>query len=128
MAEAKNKTIMIVEDDTFVLDIYHTKLSNEGFEIITAADGVEAMEKLEKEKIVPNLILLDIIMPNMDGLEVLRRVQKIEALKNTPIVMLTNLSQRDEIEEALNLGAKDYLIKSHFTPVEVLEKINKYLV
>lgn len=113
--------ILIVEDDSFVIDIYHTKLSQEGYEVIEARNGIEAMKKLEE--IRPDLILLDIIMPYMDGLEVLRKIKKDEKLKTIPIILLTNLSQKEEINEGLGLGVDDYLIKSHFTPSEVLEKI-----
>lgn len=127
MAENKKNKIMIVEDDSFVMDIYQTKLSSEGFEIITAMNGQEALDRLEKEKSLPDLILLDIIMPRIDGLEVLRRIKGNSLLKDIPVILLTNLSQKEEIETGLGLGAKDYLIKSHFTPLEVLEKISTYL-
>jgi CheY-like chemotaxis protein len=120
------KTIMIVEDDSFVMDIYETKITQEGVNVIKAANGAEAVKKLEAGA-RPNLILLDIIMPYMDGLEVLKKIKADEALKNIPVVLLTNLSQKEEIQEGFALGAKDYLIKSHFTPSEVMEKINKYL-
>ena len=116
---------MIVEDDSFVLDIYQTKLSQEGYQVIEARDGAEALEKLEKEK--PDLILLDIIMPRMDGLEVLKKLKSRSDFKNIPVILLTNLSQKEEINFGLGLGANDYLIKSHFTPTEVLEKIKIYL-
>lgn len=119
------KKILIVEDDSFVMDIYHTKLTQEGFEVSTAANGMEALKKLEKER--PDLILLDIIMPYIDGLEVLEKVRAMEQMKDVPIILLTNLSQKEEVDQGLALGANDYLIKSHFTPSEVLEKINKYL-
>jgi len=125
MSEAK-KTIMIVEDDSFVMDIYETKVVKEGFDVIKAVNGAEAMEKLEKGSI-PDLILLDIIMPYMSGLEVLKKIKKNKRLSKIPIVLLTNLSQKEEVQEGFDLGAKDYLIKSHFTPSEVMEKINKYL-
>jgi len=123
-AETKKK-IMIVEDDTFVMDIYQTKLVQEGFEAVAAINGLEAMKKLAD--LQPDLILLDIIMPYMDGLEVLKKIKSEERLKNIPIILLTNLSQKEEISQGLELGANDYLIKSHFTPSEVLEKIKKYL-
>lgn len=121
----EKKTILIVEDDSFVMDIYQTKLAQEGFEVITADNGMEALKKLEKEK--PDLILLDIIMPYVDGLEVLKKVRIMDRMKNVPIILLTNLSQKEEVDQGIALGANDYLIKSHFTPSEVLEKINKYL-
>ena len=98
MANQKKK-ILIVEDDSFVLDIYQTKLTQEGFEVATASNG----------------------------LEVLRKIKKDEELKTIPVILLTNLSQKEEINEGMSLGASDYLIKSHFTPSEVLEKINIYL-
>jgi len=126
MANTENKRkIMIVEDDVFVMDIYQTKLAQEGFEIIPAMNGVEAMKKLQVS--VPDLMLLDIVMPYMDGLEVLKKVKADDRLKNIPVVLLTNLSQKDDIDKGLGLGANDYLIKSHFTPSEVLKKIKEYI-
>ena len=119
----KNKKIMVVEDDSFVMDIYCTKLNQEGYEVLMAENGAEAIKKLEKE--VPDLVLLDIIMPYVDGLQVLRKIKADEKLKNIPVILLTNLSQKEDINEGLGLGADDYLIKSHFTPSEVLEKIKK---
>lgn len=127
MDDGKKQTIMIVEDDTFVMDIYQTKLSQEGFGIISAANGMEALKKLEGGEIIPDLILLDIIMPYVNGLEVLKKVKEREKLKNIPVILLTNLSQKEEVNKGIELGANDYLIKSHFTPSEVLEKIRHYL-
>jgi len=121
------KTIMIVEDDSFVMDVYETKLAKEGFNLITAVDGAQAIEKLKKEKTQPDLILLDIVMPYMDGLAVLKKIRENESWKFIPVILLTNLSQKEKIQEGFELGAKDYIIKSHFTPSEVMEKINKYL-
>ena len=128
MENAKNqKKIMIVEDDAFVMDIYETKLRGEGFDVILASNGMEAMKKLGEQNNIPDLILLDIVMPYMDGLEVLKEIQKDVSLKNVPVILLTNLSQKEEVEQGIKLGARDYLIKSHFTPSEVLEKISQYL-
>lgn len=118
---------MIVEDDTFVMDIYHTKLAQEGFSVISAGNGIEGLEKLKDDNNIPDLMLLDILMPYMDGLEMLAEIKKDERLKNIPVVLLTNLSQKDDVDRGLGLGANDYLIKSHFTPSEVLEKIAQYL-
>jgi DNA-binding response OmpR family regulator len=123
----KKKTIMVVEDDSFVLDIYQTKLTQENFNVISATNGLEAMKKLEEEKTKPDLMLLDIVMPYMDGLEVLRKIKNNDKLKDIPVILLTNLSQKEKVDEGLFLGANDYLIKSHFTPSEVLEKINSYI-
>lgn len=119
------KKILLVEDDVFVSDVYQTKLKQEGFDVVSAENGAEAMKKLEAA--VPDIILLDIIMPYMDGKEVLARLKKSEKWKNIPVIILTNLSQRDDVEEILQKGADDYLIKSHFTPSEVVEKIKAVL-
>jgi DNA-binding response OmpR family regulator len=112
---------MIVEDDSFVMDIYKTKLTQEGFTVVEAENGMEAIKKLKTAK--PDLMLLDIIMPYMDGLEVLKKIKENDETKNIPVILLTNLSQKEEVDKGMQLGAKDYLIKSHFTPSEVLEKI-----
>jgi DNA-binding response OmpR family regulator len=124
MTEDK-KTILLVEDDSFVSDIYSMKLNAEGFNVVLARNGMEALKKLEE--VVPDLILLDIIMPYVSGLEVLQKIKSKENLKKIPVILLTNVSEKEKIEEALGIGANDYLIKSHFTPSEVLNKINSFL-
>lgn len=123
--ENNNKKILVVEDDAFVMDIYRTKLTREGFAVAEAKNGVEAVKYLEKN--MPDLMLLDIVMPYMDGLAVLEKMNENEKWKNIPVILLTNLSQKEEVERCLRLGAKDYLIKSHFTPAEVVEKIRTHL-
>ena len=111
----------------FVMDIYHTKLGQDGFEVITALNGLEALKKLKEDNVLPDLILLDIMMPYLNGLEVLEEINRSEKLKKIPVILLTNLSQREEIEKGMGLGARDFLIKSHFTPSEVVKKINSIL-
>jgi len=123
--ETTKKRILIVEDDSFVMDIYQTKLGQAGYEVTGAGNGLEALKKMEEGTF--DLILLDIIMPYMDGLEVLKKIKADEKNKNLPIILLTNLSQKEEVDKGLGLGANDYLIKSHFTPSEVLEKVKGYL-
>lgn len=119
------KTILLVEDDAFVSDIYQTKLGQEGFQVIMAENGAEALKKLEKN--IPNLILLDIIMPYMDGMELLGKLKEKREWREIPVILLTNLSDKEKVEEALKMGANDYLIKSHFTPSEVVGKVNVLL-
>jgi DNA-binding response OmpR family regulator len=118
----QKKRMLLVEDDSFVSSIYQTKLEHEGFEVALATNGLEALKQLEGGTF--DMVLLDIIMPYMDGIETLRKMKGAEAWKNIPVILLTNLSEREKIEEALGIGANDYLIKSHFTPSEVIEKIN----
>lgn len=116
------KKIMIVEDDIFVSDIYQVKVGTmEGYEAIVATNGQEALKKLE-EGVVPDLIMLDIVMPYMDGIEFLKRIKAKEEWKNIPVLMLSNLYDKDQVDDAIAIGANDYLIKSHFTPSEVMEK------
>lgn len=123
MSDAKK--ILIVEDDVFIRDIYQVKFNQEGFDVTTAEDGVKAMEKLDN--MIPDIILLDILMPYMNGMEVLKRIKSNDALKNVPIIMLTNISEKEKVTEGLEYGVKDYLIKSHFTPSEVVHKVNTLL-
>jgi len=117
--------ILLIEDDPFLLSMYATKFELEGFEIIFAEDGEKALKAASKEK--PDIILLDVLLPKMDGFEVLKELKKNEETKAVPVILLTNLSQRDDVEKGLALGAVDYLIKAHFMPTEVVEKIKKIL-
>ncbi len=122
----KGKKIMIVEDDFFVSDIYETKFKHEGCEVSAVGDGEKAMEKL-REGFVPDIILLDLIMPNMDGREFLEEVKTIPNLSGVPILVLSNLSQDEDIKESIALGAKDYIVKSHLTPTEVFDRVCEFL-
>lgn len=117
--------ILLIEDDTFLLNMYATKFELEGFEIVSADDGEKALKIISKEK--PDIILLDVLLPKMDGFEVLKELKNNEETKTIPVILLTNLSQRDDVEQGLKLGAVDYLIKAHFMPTEVVEKIKKIL-
>jgi CheY-like chemotaxis protein len=129
MSEEKNekKMIMIAEDDAFIGDIYEMKLKNAGYDVILANNGRDAIEKLESG-VKPDILLLDIVMPYMDGFDVLEAMKNREEWNGIPVVLLTNLSQKEDIDKGISLGAKDYLIKSHFTPTEVLSKVEKYIL
>ncbi len=119
------KKIFLVEDDPFIADIYHVKLDDAGYEVISASNGLEAIKHLE-EGVRPDLMLLDIVMPYMDGREVLKKMSETEGWKNIPVILLTNISEKQQVEDAFKYGAKDYLIKSHFTPSEVVDKVAGY--
>lgn len=119
------KKILLMEDDFFVRDIYSRKLKEYGFEVDTAADGVEGMERLKNS--TPDLILLDIFMPYMDGRDVLREIKNDPDRKKIPVILLTNFSAHAGVRDGFELGAEEYLIKSHFTPTEVIGKIESIL-
>ncbi|PIS04962.1 MAG: response regulator [Candidatus Buchananbacteria bacterium CG10_big_fil_rev_8_21_14_0_10_42_9] len=125
MAKSKSQLILLVEDDEFLAELYATKLELEGYEVALAKDGASAL-KLVSEKTI-NLVLLDIILPKMDGFEVLSKLKSNSKTKNIPVILLTNLSQKDEVKKGFDLGADDYLIKAHFMPSEVITKIKNIL-
>ena len=124
MTENK-KTILIVEDDKFLRELMNQKLLREGFNTEEAVDGEQGIQKIKEVK--PDLVLLDLILPGIDGFEVLSKIKEEPSLSSIPVIVLSNLGQKDDIEKGLQLGAKDYLIKAHFTPGEVIEKIKNIL-
>jgi len=125
MNNKKNITILLIEDDPFLSSMYSTKFEIEGFNIISANNGENGLEAVSKNKV--DVILLDILMPKMNGFEVLENLKKQQKTAKIPVIILTNLNQKDEIDKGLALGADDYLIKAHFMPSEVVDKIEKIL-
>lgn len=117
----EKKKILIAEDDEFIRDIYNRIFTATGFDVILATNGAEAIDKMED--IVPDLILLDIMMPYQNGKEVFKKIKKDPRLKNVPVVFLTNVSAQDDLEQELLDQADKYLIKAHFTPREVVEEV-----
>lgn len=125
--EASNQpmTILVIEDDQFLRDLITHKIVEEGYYALEAVDGEEGINKAASSQ--PQLILLDIILPGMDGFEVLRLLKQKPETKKIPVIVLSNLGQEDDVERARALGAKDYLVKAQFTPAEIIEKIKKDL-
>ena len=121
----EKKKVLLIEDDDFLSKMYATKLEMEGYHPLIALDGERGLKRALKDK--PDLVILDILLPKLDGLEVLRRIKADKRTKQIPVILLTNLSQKEDIQTALNLGASDYLIKAYFMPSEVIEKIKKYI-
>lgn len=123
MGESKDKkVILLAEDDSFVSDIYARKFKQEGYEVIIAENGLEAIKKMKKN--VPSIVLLDVVMPYMDGNAVLKKIRERDEFKEVSVIMLTNLSEKENIGEEIDVGVDDYIIKSQFTPSEVLQKSN----
>lgn len=123
--ENKDIKVLIVEDDSFIVDMYTTKLELEGFQVVSAEDGLRGLEVAKREK--PTIILLDILMPKMDGFAYLEAAKKEPEIKDIPVLLLTNLGQKEDVQKGYELGAVGYLIKAHFMPSEVVEKIKQIL-
>lgn len=124
MKEEKKQTVLIVDDDDFLLDMYSTKFREEGYQVEVAHKGTVALDLL-KGGLQPDVMLLDIVMPEMDGFEVLHEIKKENLAKNWPIIILSNLGQKEDIERGTNLGASDYIVKAYLTPKEVVERVRK---
>lgn len=128
--ESKSKApgkplILLIEDDPLIDKMYKAKFSSEGFKFEVAQDGIEGLE-LALNKI-PDIIILDIMMPRLSGIDFLKKLRQKPKGKKIPVIVLTNLSEKEEKEKAQELGVLDYLIKANVTPGEVVDKIKKYL-
>ncbi|MDO8424702.1 MAG: response regulator [bacterium] len=119
------KRILIVEDDKFLRELIGQKLVREGYDILESIDGEDGLKKIKNDK--PDLVLLDLILPSMDGFEVLSRIKEEVVSGAPPVIILSNLGQKEDVEKGLKLGAADYLIKAHFTPGEIIEKVKNIL-
>ncbi|MBI2639531.1 MAG: response regulator [Candidatus Sungbacteria bacterium] len=117
--------IFLVEDDTFLRTLLTDKLVKEGFLVEGAGGGQEALDLLEK--VNPTLIILDLLMPVIDGFQVLEVIRKNDRLKNTPVLVLSNLGEQEHIDRARSLGADDYLVKAYFTLNEITQKIREII-
>ena len=118
--------VFIVDDDEFLLDMYAVKFRESGFEIEVARGGEEALAKI-KSGYAPDAILLDIVMPGLAGFEMLRTMKKENLGAGSRVIILSNLGQKEDIARGLELGAKDYIVKAHFTPTEVVKKVEALL-
>jgi len=119
------KTILIIEDDSFLRELMVRRVVKEGFSALEANTGEEGLEKIKKEK--PDLVLLDLMLPGIGGLEVLKKIKGDNDLKSTPVIILSNLAEPEEIEKGIKMGAIDYLIKAHLTPREIIDKVKTIL-
>lgn len=124
MNEQKKK-ILIVEDEVPLLNVLDIKLTKEGYESFKAINGLEGLEMIKKHK--PDLVLLDIVMPVMDGVTMAKKMKEDPEMKDTKVLILTNLSDISKLEEAVQNGGYDFLVKSNWTLDEVIEKIKEKL-
>lgn len=121
----KSSRVLLAEDDKFISRAYQDGLKRAGFDVVSAVDGQEAVDKAKTDK--PDIILLDLIMPVKNGFEALEEIKQNEETKKIPVIILSNLGQDSDIQKGKNLGAADYLIKSNFSMNEVIKKIEQFL-
>lgn len=119
------KKILLVEDDEMLHNMYTQKFKTQGYEVLSAFNGAEGVKIAGEES--PDMILLDIIMPKMDGFVALKKIRKNDKTKKIPVIILTNLGQEDDIKKGKELGADDYFIKANHTPAEVVDKVKTVL-
>ena len=124
--EKEKRKILIVDDDSFLLDMYALKFSQNNFAVYTAASGKEAIEKL-KGGLSPDVMLMDIIMPEMDGFEMLEKINKEKLCQNCVNIVLSNKSQQSDIDQGSKLGVAGYIVKANSTPVEVINQVVELL-
>jgi|YelNatPaOPRAMG01_1025707.scaffolds.fasta_scaffold03883_15 DNA-binding response OmpR family regulator len=119
------KRILFIEDERELQKALREFLEKEDFEVLSAFDGKSGLEMAEKER--PDLILLDLILPKMDGFKLLEKIKQKEETKGIPVIVLTNLEEMKSVEKAINLGARGYLVKSYYSLEELVDKIKKEL-
>ena len=117
--------ILLIEEDQFLYKILTVKLKRAGFDVFLAIDVEEGIKKAKETK--PDLILLDLILPKINGFAVLSEIKKTPVLKKVPVVILSNLGQESDVEKGLRMGAEDYLIKTNLSLSEIVEKVKKHL-
>ncbi len=120
--EGQKRKIFIVDDDGFLLDMYALKFSQNNFEVYTARSGAQAIEKL-KSGLQPNVMLIDILMPEMDGFKMLEKINADKLSPNSVKIILSNKSQQSDIDQGNSLGVAGYIIKANSTPVEVINQV-----
>ena len=119
------KKILIIEDDEFLRQLISKKMSSEGFSVTSAIDGSDGLEKVKNT--MPDLVLLDLLLPTIDGFDVLSAIKADKATASIPVIILSNLGQQEEISKGMNLGAVDFLVKAQLTPEEIVEKVKNLL-
>ncbi|MCH7541349.1 response regulator [Patescibacteria group bacterium] len=125
MTKDKKKKVLIVDDETSIREIYKKEFNSEGFQVLLAADGEEGLLKAGEDS--PHLILLDVMLPKMNGIDVLKALKKNPLTKDIPILLLTNLGEETIIKEGFTMGAEGYLLKVSYTPAQVVAECRKFL-
>jgi DNA-binding response OmpR family regulator len=117
--------VLVVEDDRFLGSAYKAKLSKSGYDVQLATDGDEALEVLKT--FIPAVILLDLVMPNRDGFSTLEAIRQTEGIKDIPVIVASNLGQKEDFDKAISLGATDFIVKSDVSLDELIARIQKHV-
>lgn len=126
MTDEKRKKILIVDDDKFLLDMYTIKFNENNFDVVAALGSLEALSKI-KEGVRPDAALLDVVMPSMDGFELLDVIKRDKLVPGSKVIILSNLGQQSDIDKGKALGADGYIVKANATPSEVVGKVKEIL-
>jgi DNA-binding response OmpR family regulator len=121
----KKVKVAIIEDDIAIVQMYRTKFENEGYEVATAADGIGGLELLES--FAPDIILLDLMMPNMNGLDMLQKLRNQPGGRDAKVVVLTNMGDTETATKVYKMAADDYIVKAEMTPKQVAERVKVLL-
>lgn len=119
------RTILIVEDDMALANLYKSELESKEYKVVHVAEGAQAIDSIKQNK--PDLVLLDIMLPGKNGLEILQDLRKVDDIKDTKVIMLTNFGNEENVSTALEFGAIDYVMKYKITPAEMTDKIASLL-
>lgn len=125
--DREKKKILIVDDDGFLLDMYSLKFNQNNFIVFTALNGNQALDKLH-EGLEPDVLLLDVMMPEMNGFETLEKINQENLCKDSVKLILSNNNQKSEVDRGMSLGILGYIVKANSTPTEVVEKVNQFLL
>jgi len=120
------KTVHIIDDDQFLVDMYSIKFRESGYDVKTSTRGAAALEEFENNK-APDIVLLDIVMPTLDGFQILEEIRKKKLIPDAVIVILSNLGQQEDIDKGTSYGVQGYIVKASCTPSEVVAKIGSIL-
>ena len=120
------KTILIIEDDNFLQGLEATKLKKEGYNVLTASNSIEAFKALESKEPI-NLILLDLLLPDIDGFMILEKIRQNKSLEAIPVIVFSNLSEEKDVTRATKLGISEFMIKSNFTLDEISKKVKELI-
>lgn len=126
MSEGGKKKVLIVDDDKFLLDMYTVKFGENGFDVVAALGSLEALAKI-KEGVGPDAVLLDVVMPAMDGFELLATIKRDKLALGSKMIILSNLGQPSDIDKGKELGADGYIVKANSTPSEVVAKVKEII-